>query len=160
MGGKSHRRLSIRKSPLAFVVVLFALLGCARGPCVSIVGADGKPRATVTVEVASTGPQREVGLMFRKHLDDNAGMIFVFPDEAPRNFWMHNTPIPLDMIFADAAGRVTGIVANAEPYSDKLLSGEGNAEYVLEVNGGFCANNGIKPGDKMDFSGFSSHASE
>jgi uncharacterized protein len=160
MGGELHRRISIRKSPLAFVLVLFALLGCARGPCVSIVGADGKPRATVAVEVASTGPQREVGLMFRKHLDDNAGMIFVFPDSAPRNFWMHNTPIPLDMIFADASGRVIGIVANAEPYSDKLLGVEGNSEYVLEVNGGFCAKNGIKPGDKMDFSGFSTHTSE
>jgi uncharacterized protein len=160
MGRDLHRRLSTRTSPFAFAVVLFALLGCARGPCVSIVGADGQPRATVTVEVASTGPQREVGLMFRKHLDDNAGMIFVFPDEAPRNFWMHNTPIPLDMLFADAAGRVTGIVANAEPYSDKLLGVAGNAEYVLEVNGGFCAKNGIKPGDKMDFSGFSPHTSE
>jgi uncharacterized protein len=160
MRGESHRCLSIRMSPLAFVVVLFALLGCARGPCVSIVGADGKPRATVAVEVASTGPQREVGLMFRKHLDDDAGMIFVFPDEAPRNFWMHNTPIPLDMIFADSKGVVTGIVANAEPFSDKLLGVAGNAEYVLEVNGGFCAKNGIKPGDKMDFSGFSPHTSQ
>jgi uncharacterized protein len=150
----------LRTSPFAFVVVLLALLGCARGPCVSIVGADGKPRATVAVEVASTEPQREVGLMFRKHLDDNAGMIFVFPDAAPRNFWMHNTPIPLDMIFADATGRVTGIVANAEPFSDKLLGVEGNAEYVLEVNGGFCAKNGIKAGDKMDFSGFSTHTSQ
>jgi uncharacterized protein len=160
MGKELHRRLSIRIGPFAFVVVLFALLGCARGPCVSIVGADGQPRATVAVEVASTGPQREVGLMFRKHLDDNAGMIFVFPDAAPRNFWMHNTPIPLDMIFADSNGVVTGIVANAEPYSDKLLGVAGNAEYVLEVNGGFCAKNGIKPGDKMDFSGFSPHTSE
>ena len=152
MGGELHRRIGIRRSPLALVVVLFALLGCARGPCVSIVSADGKPRATVAVEVASTGPQREVGLMYRQHLDDNAGMIFVFPDEAPRNFWMHNTPIPLDMIFADAKGVVTGIVANAEPFSDKLLGVEGNSAYVLEVNGGFCAKNGIKPGDKMDFS--------
>jgi uncharacterized protein len=160
MGGELHRHLSIRISPFAFVVVLFAVLGCARGPCVSIVGADGKPRVTVAVEVASTGPQREVGLMFRKHLDDNAGMIFVFADAAPRNFWMHNTPIPLDMIFADASGRVTGIVANAEPYSDKLLGVEGNSEYVLEVNGGFCAKNGIKPGDKMDFSAFTPHTSE
>jgi uncharacterized protein len=155
-----HRRSSIRIGPFAFVIVLLALLGCARGPCVSIVGADGKPHATVAVEVASSGPQRELGLMFRKHLDDNAGMIFVFPDAAPRNFWMHNTPIPLDMIFADSNGVVTGIVANAEPYSDKLLGVAGNAEYVLEVNGGFCAKSGIRPGDKMDFSGFSPHTSQ
>ena len=142
------------------MIVLLALLGCARGPCVAIVGADGKPRATVAVEVANTGSQREVGLMYRKHLDDNAGMIFVFPDAAPRNFWMHNTPIPLDMIFADANGVVLGIVANAEPFSDKLLGVEGNAEYVLEVNGGFCAKSGINPGDKLDFSGFSTHTSQ
>ena len=154
------RLLRIRTSPFAFVIVLLALLGCAHGPCVSIVGADGKPRATVAVEVASTASQREVGLMYRKHLDDNAGMIFVFPDAAPRNFWMHNTPIPLDMIFADANGVVLGIVANAEPFSDKLLGVEGNAGYVLEVNGGFCAKNGIKAGDKLDFSGFSIHTSE
>jgi uncharacterized membrane protein (UPF0127 family) len=160
MEAELHRRRRIRITPFAFVLVLVALLGCARGPCVSIVGADGKPRATVAVEVASTGPQREVGLMFRKHLDDNAGMIFVFPNEAPRNFWMHNTPLPLDMIFADANGVVTGIVANAEPFSDKLLGVEGNSEYVLEVNGGFCAKNGIKPGDKMNFSGFSTHTSQ
>jgi uncharacterized membrane protein (UPF0127 family) len=98
--------------------------------------------------------------MFRKHLDDEAGMLFVFKDAAHRNFWMHNTAIPLDMLFADSGGRVIGIVANAEPFSDKEVGAEGAAEYVLEVNGGFCAKNGIKPGDRFDFSGFSPHASE
>ena len=155
MKSEMHRRGSF-----PFVLVLLALLGCARGPCVSIVSADGKPRAAVTVEVASTTAQREVGLMYRNHLDDNAGMIFVFPDSAPRNFWMHNTEISLDMIFADASGRITGIVANAEPYSDKLLGVDGNSQYVLEVNAGFCAKNGIKPGDRLDFSGFSPHTSQ
>jgi uncharacterized protein len=154
------RRRRIQVGPFALVAVLLALLGCARGPCVAIVGPDGKPRATVAVEVANTAAQRELGLMYRKHLDDNAGMIFVFPDTARRNFWMHNTPISLDMIFADAAGRVTGIVANAEPFSDKLLGVEGESAYVLEVNGGFCAKNGIKPGDKLDFSGFSPRTSK
>ncbi len=158
--GELQRRLRDRFRYLALVVVLVALLGCARGPCVSIVGADGKPRATVAVEVASTGAQREVGLMYRKHLDDKAGMIFVFPDSARRNFWMHNTEIPLDMIFADAKGVVTGIVANADPYSDKLLGVDSDSQYVLEVNGGFCAKNGIKPGDRLDFSGFSTHTSD
>jgi uncharacterized membrane protein (UPF0127 family) len=155
MKAETHRRGSF-----PFVLVLLALLGCARGPCVAIVSADGKPRAAVTVEVASTTAQREVGLMYRNHLDDNAGMIFVFPDSAPRNFWMHNTEISLDMIFADASGRITGIVANAEPYSDKLLGVDGNSQYVLEVNAGFCAKNGIKPGDRLDFSGFSPHTSQ
>jgi len=160
MKAELHRRLRIRVAPFALVAVLLAALGCARGPCVSIVGADGKPRATVAVEVASTQSQRELGLMFRKHLDDRAGMIFVFPDSAPRTFWMHNTPIPLDMIFADSAGRVIGIVANAEPFSDKLLGVEGDSQYVLEVNGGFCANQGIGPGSKLIFSGFSPHTSQ
>ena len=152
--------MRVRVAPFALAAVLLALLGCARGPCVTIVGSDGKPRATVAVEVANTGAQRQLGLMYRKHLDDNAGMIFIFPEAAQRNFWMRNTPIPLDMIFADSGGRVIGIVANAEPFSDKLLGVEGNSAYVLEVNGGFCAKNGIKPGDRLDFSGFSSHASQ
>jgi uncharacterized membrane protein (UPF0127 family) len=160
MGATLHGRWRIRFGPFAPVVVLLALLGCARGPCVTIAGADGNPRATVAVEVANTGAQRELGLMYRKHLGDNAGMIFVFPDAAPRNFWMHNTPIPLDMIFADAAGRVTGIVANAEPFSDKQVGVEGDSEYVLEVNGGFCAKNGIKAGDRFNFLNFFPHASE
>jgi uncharacterized membrane protein (UPF0127 family) len=137
-----------------------ALLGCMRGPCVAIVAPDGKTRASVTVEVADTEQQREVGLMFRKHLDDEAGMLFVFKDAEHRNFWMHNTVIPLDMLFADAGGRVIGIVANAEPFSDKAVGVEGAAEYVLEVNGGFCAKNGIKPGDRFNFSDFSPRASE
>ena len=137
-----------------------ALLGCARGPCVAIVAPDGKPRATVSVEVANTDEQRERGLMFRKHLDENTGMIFIFPDSARRNFWMHNTEIPLDMIFADPSFRVIGIVANATPETDTLRGVEGDSKYVLEVNGGFCAKNGIKPGDRFDFSGFYPHASE
>ena len=146
--------------PFALLILMPALLGCMRGPCVAIVAPDGKTRASVTVEVADTEQQREVGLMFRKHLDDGAGMLFVFKDAAHRNFWMHNTVIPLDMLFADAGGRVIGIVANAEPFSDKPVGVEGGSEYVLEVNGGFCAKNGIKPGDRFNFSGFAPHAGE
>ena len=139
---------------------MLALLGCARGPCVTIVAPDGTTRATVAIEVANTVEQRERGLMFRNHLDDNAGMIFVFPDSAPRDFWMHNTEIPLDMIFADSSFRVTGIVANAAPETDSLRGVQGASQYVLEVNGGYCAKNGIKPGDHFSFTNFYPHASE
>jgi uncharacterized protein len=160
MGRELRRRLHIRSRYFVLVVVLVALLGCARGPCVTIVAPDGTTRATVAIEVANTNEQRERGLMFRKHLDDDAGMIFVFPDSQPRNFWMHNTDIPLDMIFVDSSFRVTGIVANAAPQTDTLRGVEGNSEYVLEVNGGFCARNGIKPGDRFQFLNFYPHASE
>ena len=160
MKGILHRRARAPITPFAFVIAFLALLGCARGPCVSIVAPDGTTRATVAIEVANNSEQRERGLMFRKHLDDNAGMIFVFPNSQPRNFWMHNTDIPLDMIFADSSFRVTGIVANAAPQTDTLRGVEGNSEYVLEVNGGFCAKNGIKPGDRFQFQNFYPHASE
>ena len=153
--------MGVRSRPFALVVVLLALLGCARGgPCVAIVAPDGTTRATVAIEVANTTEQRERGLMFRKHLDDDAGMIFVFPDSDSRNFWMHNTEIPLDMLFADSSFRVTGIVADAKPETDTLRGVDGPSQFVLEVNGGFCAKNGIKPGDRLDFSGFSTHTSE
>jgi len=142
------------------LLTLLALLGCARGPCVTIVAPDGTQRATVTIEVANTVEQRERGLMSRNHLDDNAGMIFVFPDSAPRDFWMHDTEIPLDMIFVDSSFRVTGIVANAAPETDTLRSVQGSSQYVLEVNGGFCAKNGIQPGDHFSFTNFYPHASE
>ena len=98
--------------------------------------------------------------MARKHLDEKAGMIFVFADAAPRTFWMHNTEIPLDMIFVNSSFRVVGIVANAPPETDTPRSVEGDSRYVLEVNGGFCAKNGIKVGDRFDFQNFYPHASE
>lgn len=155
-----HRYLRIRISRLALLILIPALLGCTRGPCVTIVAPDGKPRAKVAVEVADTLDQRQHGLMARTHLGENTGMIFVFPDAAPRTFWMHDTEIPLDMIFVNSSFRVVGIVANATPETDTPRSVEGDSRYVLEVNAGFCAKNGIKAGDRFDFLNFYPHASE
>ena len=112
--------------------------------------ADQSKRAVVSVEIADTGEKRERGLMYRKHLDDNAGMLFIFPAPENAQFWMKNTQIPLDMIFADRSGRVIGIVANAKPYSESLLGGFMGTSYVLEVNGGFAASHAIVVGDRLD----------
>ncbi len=154
------RRLRTRLTALSLLLIVVALLGCARGPCVTIIAPDGTTRATVQVEVADTNSLRETGLMYRKHLDADAGMIFIFKSSTDLKFWMHNTEIPLDMIFADPSGKVIGIVANAQPFSDKLLGVVGNSQYVLEVNGGFCARKGIRAGDRLDFSRFSTSVSE
>lgn len=120
-------------------------------PSVTILSPNQSKRAVVTVEIADTDDKRERGLMYRKHLDDNAGMLFIFPTAETAHFWMKNTEIPLDMIFADHSGRVIGIVANAKPYSENLLGGFIGTSYVLEVNSGYAAGHGIVVGDRLDF---------
>jgi len=148
-----------RRQACAAVFAL-VLIACARGPCVAIVAPNGKEQAQVRVEVADTASERETGLMYRSHLDDDAGMIFVFGDPARLSFWMKNTEIPLDMIFADADGKIVGIVADAAPYTLTPRTADADASYVLEVNGGFCARHHIAAGDKLVFSGFTPHADE
>jgi len=129
--------------------------GCdSKQPAVTIVSPTGKALATVEVELARTRTQREVGLMFRKQLGADQGMLFVFAQPQPQAFWMHNTLIPLDMLFVGADRRILGIVANATPMSDRSLSVRGETLYVLEVNGGFCARHAITAGDRFQFVNF------
>jgi uncharacterized membrane protein (UPF0127 family) len=145
---------SVRRS-LGFLFLAACLLAsCGANPAVRIVGPDGAPRATVRVEVAASEPQRESGLMYRNQLDENAGMLFVFPAPSHHEFWMKNTEIPLDMIFADSRGRVIGIVRNARPYSETLDAVAGDSQYVLEVNGGFADRHHVAPGDRFEFEHF------
>jgi hypothetical protein len=122
--------------------------------------ANGNSEAVVRVEIADTGAAREVGLMYRQHLAENAGMLFVFKQPQHLTFWMKNTEIPLDMIFAGADERVTGIITNAEPFSERQLSVGGEAQYVLEVSGGFAQRHRIKAGDRLQFLGISPNAKD
>jgi uncharacterized membrane protein (UPF0127 family) len=87
-------------------------------------------------------------MMFRKELADGKGMLFVFDEEAEHTFWMKDTLIPLDMIFVDSSGRVSGIVARARPLTLEPRQG-GLARWVLEVPGGWAAANGVRIGDRM-----------
>jgi uncharacterized membrane protein (UPF0127 family) len=137
-----------------------AVLGSVQTPKVVINASDGAQRAAVRVELAITPGQRTFGLMYRGHLDENAGMLFIFSVAEPLKFWMRHTEIPLDMIFADSSGVVVGIVANATPYSERAVGPDAPALYVLEVNGGFCARHGVRAGDKMSFLGFEPHTNQ
>lgn len=151
-----------RFSPAVIAVAIIGLLaGCdPAGPAVVIVAPDKSVRATISVEIADTPQQRELGLMYRKHMDENAGMLFVFPATQPLKFWMKNTFIPLDMLFADNSGTIVGIVANAVPFSEANVGPDIPTRYVVEVNGGFAARHGIEPGDRLEFRGVSPHASQ
>jgi uncharacterized protein len=126
----------------------------ASQPTVAIAAPNGTPRAVVQVEIADSEGKREFGLMYREHLDENAGMIFVFGQPKHLTFWMKHTEISLDMIFAGPDGKITGIIENATPLSERTLSVDGDSQYVLEVNGGFCKRHGIRAGDTLKFDGF------
>lgn len=148
----------IRKIAAMMALAACLLASCAADPTVKIVGPHGAVRAAVRVEVADTPSERETGLMYRKHLDEEAGMIFVFPTSKHEAFWMKNTEIPLDMIFANSDRRITGIVRNARPYSLSFDEVPGKSQYVLEVNGGFAARHRVKPGDRLVFEHFTPRA--
>jgi uncharacterized membrane protein (UPF0127 family) len=91
------------------------------------------------------------GLMFRKNLPNNAGMLFEFEGEEILSFWMKNTYIPLDIIYVDARHQIVDI-KHAKPLSTKSLPSKKPAKYVVEVNAGFCDENNIGEGDFMDYS--------
>jgi uncharacterized protein len=101
------------------------------------------------VELATNDAERARGLMFRKELPEGQGMLFDFEREQPVSFWMHNTYIPLDMIFIRGDGRILSIAENTEPLSDKLVPSGGPVRAVLEVIAGTAGKLGIAPGDRV-----------
>jgi uncharacterized membrane protein (UPF0127 family) len=143
---------------IAAVALALATLRCASGspeaaeprPRVVIETASGE-RAAVSVEVARTDAERAKGLMHRRELGPDAGMLFLFDETGEHPFWMKNTLIPLDMIFIGEDGRVTGIVARATPGDLRPRSAGGPSRYVLEVNGGWAEAHRVAPGDRVRF---------
>jgi uncharacterized membrane protein (UPF0127 family) len=101
------------------------------------------------VEIAKDDDSRALGLMNRLYMAPDRGMLFEFDREAPVTFWMKNTYIPLDMIFISSAGAVTGIVANAEPLSERVIPSGPPCLAVLELNGGVAASIGLRVGDRV-----------
>ena len=88
--------------------------------------------------------------MYRKDLPELQGMLFLFPREQPLSFWMKNTPLPLDIIFINSAGTIVDIAANTEPFSEDPLPSSLPAQFVLEVNAGFCQKYGVEIGARVE----------
>ena len=114
----------------------------------------------VTVEVAVTDTERAMGLMYRDHLADDRGMIFVFDSDDRWPFWMKNTMIPLDFVWLDGAGHVVDVLADVPPCRrDPCPSYAPNApaRAMLEVNGGFAAAHRLTRGDLLRCSGINDY---
>jgi len=111
-------------------------------------GADIR-RHEFRVEVAQTTAQRRIGLMYRRQLDEDAGMLFDFDKQQLVSMWMRNTYIPLDMLFIDETGKVINIIENAEPQTLISRASAGPVLAALELAGGVTAKLGIKAGDRV-----------
>ena len=101
------------------------------------------------VELAQTRIQHQKGLMHRPYMPEDAGMLFLFKDDAKRSFWMENTLIPLDMIFIRRDGTIAHIHHMAKPQSRDFISSGHPVAAVLEINGGLSDKFDIKAGDKV-----------
>lgn len=113
-------------------------------------GANGKE---ITVEIADNDEMRARGLMYRKQMPENHGMIFLFNERVNHTFWMHNTCIPLDMLFIDDDGTIVGIEENTPTLNDSTFQVGCLSRHVLEVNAGFTRKFGIKAGQKIEMRG-------
>lgn len=150
-----HSRLHLhsfasRVARAAVAVALLATVACSSppsGPVVTVQSASGE--TDVVVELALTRDAQARGLMWRTELPEGTGMLFVFPDEEERSFWMSNTPLPLDILYIRSDRTVLSIASNTKPYSEAQIPSRGPCRYVLEVPAGWAARHGVKPGDKV-----------
>ncbi len=107
----------------------------------------------VKVEIADTYLKRSIGLMNRTSLGESEGMLFIFPNPAIQTFWMKNTLIPLDMIFADENGKIVDIKKDVQPcrtFVCETYSSGKEAKFVVEVNAGFSDRNSISVGNRIE----------
>lgn len=129
------------------MTLLLAVAGCtASEPRVSLKGEE------FTVRLALTREEQVRGLMFVEELPADEGMLFIFPSEGPRAFWMKNTRIPLDIFYFDDDLALVSVAENARPcVRDPCPNypSEGPARYVLELNAGAAASLGVERGDRL-----------
>jgi uncharacterized membrane protein (UPF0127 family) len=123
-------------------------------PHASVVVETPHGRVRFNVEVAADSESRMRGLMFRTRLPADAGMLFDFPDDHFRAFWMKNTPLPLDMVFIRADGTISSISPDAKPMSEEPITSREPVRAVLEINAGRAAALDIRPGEKVYNSAF------
>jgi uncharacterized membrane protein (UPF0127 family) len=136
--------------PVIGLVVMLAGAAYAQAfEALSIVSQGGQ-RQTFQVEVARNDADRAQGLMYRRSMAADRGMLFDFGRVEPVSMWMQNTYLPLDMLFVRQDGTIARIAANTEPLSTRTIPSGEPVLAVLELNAGTAARLGIKPGDRID----------
>lgn len=117
----------------------------------SITSASNKTLTSFAIEIADTPYERETGLMYRKSLDENHGMLFVFDQEQILSFYMKNTPLSLDLLFINKELEIVHIHKNATPKDPTAIGSKYPARYVLELAAGTCDKNQLQTGDIVQY---------
>ncbi len=118
----------------------------------SIFKKDGDSLITsLSIEIAESEYETATGLMYRKSMKEEQGMLFIFPDVAMHSFYMKNTEIPLDLIFIDENLKIVSFQKEAKPYDETSLSSQVPIKYVLEINAGLADQWGLVVGDRITY---------
>jgi len=113
---------------------------------------EGDTVVTAQIEIAETDSARERGMMQREGFpDETSAMLFPFPQEEPRSFWMANTPVALDIFFVSADSQIVSIAKYTKPYSDDQIRSGDPAKYVVETPAGFADSYGLIAGDRVQW---------
>jgi len=134
------------KQVLVFVLLLLSIPTARAETSLVPLEISGNP---VIAEVANTSEAREQGLMYRKHLRGNHGMLFVFPESGVHALWMKNTSVPLSAAFLDEQGIIINI-DDMVPFSEEQHHSAAPAKFALEMSIGWFSKRGIKPGAKVE----------
>lgn len=113
-----------------------------------LVAETASGKRSFSIEIADTSAEREAGLMFRRTMADDHGMLFVFEKPGEVNFWMKNTPMPLDLVFVGQDGKIKAI-KRGEPESEAIISPGRPVSFVLELKAGTAAKDGLRDGDLL-----------
>lgn len=117
----------------------------------SFISKSGEQVKSIAIELANNPSEQAQGLMYRRDMKENQGMLFLMGREEEQSFWMKNTLISLDIIYANSANEIVKIYRRTKPLSEASLPSGAPAKYVVETLGGFCDKYGISEGDKIDF---------
>ena len=105
----------------------------------------------INIEAAIDREKQMQGLMYRSHMDEDKGMLFIYPNESREAFWMKNTLIPLDIAFIDGKGQIDTIYRNAVPLDTTALPSRRRIQFVVETSGGYSNRHGVKEGDLIEY---------
>ncbi|MBO6639543.1 MAG: DUF192 domain-containing protein [Roseitalea sp.] len=151
-------RFDVTTIVLALVLVLWAgIASPAAEPMrlpvdparLEVVATDGTIRGRFDLEIARTGDEHMRGLMHRTDLPADRAMLFVFEAAGQRAFWMKDTPLPLDIVFADQSGAIVRIARHTVPFSTVPVRSGAPALYVLEIHAGTAGALGMRAGDRL-----------